>query len=181
MAHPLFARLDQQLVLVKQELAQVETSEALFRRLKKQKGTLYHEWSHNAAIADGVHAIYTGIESIMEAIANEIDDYAPRGDASHADLVDSLSVDVKDVRPSVLSATTRELMHEVRRFRHVVRHKYALQLRRTDIARNLAAVRRLVPAFERDYRAFARRMSEEDRDHAGGRARNGKGSRRKRR
>lgn len=179
MAHPLFARLDQQLVLVKQELAQAEASEALFRRLKKRGGSLYHEWSHNAAVADGVHAIYTGIESIMEAIANEIDDYAPRGDASHADLVDSLSVAVKDVRPAVLRPATRELMHEVRRFRHVVRHKYALQLRRTDIARNFAAVRKLLPAFEHDYRAFAQSMSEEDRSHAGGQARNGKGPRRK--
>lgn len=178
MTHPLFARLDQQLVLVRQEFAHLQTAEAIFRRLRKEGGDLYHEWSHNAAIADGVHAIYTGIESILEALANEIDNYAPRGDASHADLVDSLSVDVKDVRPALLGPNTRELLHEVRRFRHVVRHKYALQLRRADIARNYAAVKKLLAAFTKDYRTFVASMSEEQ-DHNSGRAR--KGARTKRR
>ncbi len=173
MAHPLFARLDQQLVLVKQEFDHLRTSEAIFRRLRKEGGDLYHEWSHNAAIADGVHAIYTGVEAILEAIANEIDDYAPRGDASHADLVDSLAVDVKDVRPALLGPNTRELLHEVRRFRHVVRHKYTLQLRSADIARNYAAVKKMLAAFTKDYRAFVASMSEEDGDGASGRGRKG--------
>lgn len=166
MAHPLFARLDRQLELVRRELGNVEQSDARFARLKKLArerriaADLYHEWSHNASLADGVAAIYTGLESILESIAAEIDRYAPRGDASHADLVDGMAVAVEGVRPAVLGASTRRLMHAARKFRHVVRHKYALELRHPELAQNYRLARRLVPAFERDYRRFVRHMLE---------------------
>lgn len=166
MAHPLFARLDRQLELVKSELANAVEADrrfaALRRRALRRKADrgLYHEWSHNASLADGVSALYSGIESILEAVGNEIDEYTPRGDASHADLVEGMAVEVKGVRPAVLGEPTRELMHEVRKFRHVVRHKYALQLRRRDVARNFVLAKKLVPAFERDWRRFTRAMLE---------------------
>ena len=72
-----------------------------------------------------------------------------------------MAVDVKGMRPAVLSDPTRELMHEVRKFRHAVRHKYALQLRRRDVARNFMLAKKLVPAFSRDWRRFAAAMLEE--------------------
>ena len=91
MAHPLFARLDRQLELVRGELANALEADRLFHALRRRAARrkadrdLYHEWSHNAALADGVSAIYTGLESVLEAIGNEIDEYTPRGDASHAE------------------------------------------------------------------------------------------------
>src|SRR5438128_5349915 len=140
MAHPLFARLDRQLELVRGELANALEADrrfhALRRRAARRKADrdLYHEWSHNAALADGVSAIYTGLESVLEAIGKEIDEYTPRGDGSHAELLDGMALAVEGVRPSLLSEATRDLMHEARKFRHVVRHKYALHLKRRDVA-----------------------------------------------
>jgi len=166
-AHPLFARLDRQLELVRRELENVTESDRRFRALRrlanaaKPGGGLYHEWSHNASLADGVCAIYTGLESVLEALGNEIDEYTPRGDASHAALVDGMAVAVAGVRPPLLAEGTRELMHEARKFRRVARHKYALHLRRSDVGKNLHLVKRLVPAFERDYRRFVKSMLEE--------------------
>ena len=132
------------------------------RRLEDREtgGALYHEWSHNASLADGISAIYTGLESELEAIGNEIDEYTPRGDASHADLVDGMASALNDVRPAVLGEATRELMHEARKFRHVVRNKYALRLKQADVARNFRLVKKLVPAFLKDYRRFVRLMLE---------------------
>lgn len=166
MAHPLFARLDRQLELVRRELANAEEADRRFRALRRLEGAgkqsgLYHPWSHNASLADGACAIYTGLESVLEALGNEIDEYTPRGDSSHAALVDGMAVAVKGVRPALLSEATRELMHEARKFRHVVRHKYALQLKRADVAKNLALAKKVVRAFERDYRRFVSLMLED--------------------
>ena len=179
MAHPLFARLDRQLELVRRELDNVTESDRRFRALRglarsrKPESGLYHEWSHNASLADGVSAIYTGLESVLEAIGNEIDEYARRGDSSHADLVDGMAVAVKGLRPAVLRDVTRELLHEARKFRHVARHKYALQLRKADGAKNLRLVRKLVPAFEKDYRRFAGLMLAEETESARTRPKHG--------
>jgi len=166
-AHPLFARLDRQFELVREEFANLVEADRRFRELRRRAARskadrdLYHEWSHNASLADGISAIYTGIESMLDAVGGEIDEYTPRGDASHADLVDGMAVEVKGIRPAVLSEATRELMHETRKFRHVVRHKYALHLKRRNVAGNLALVRKLVPAFERDWRRFVAAMMAE--------------------
>ncbi len=168
MAHPLFARLERQLELVRRELANATEADRRFAALRRRAARrradrgLYHEWSHNAALADGIAAIYTGLESILEAVGNEIDDYTPRGAAAHAELVDGMAVAVEGLRPAVLGEATRELLHELRKFRHVARHKYALELRRRDVGRNFALARKLLPAFERDWRRFARTMSEDE-------------------
>jgi hypothetical protein len=159
-AHPLFARLDRQLALVRRELSNALEADRRFRALRRRAaqkepgGELYYEWSHAASLADGIASVYTGLESVLEAIANEVDEYAPRGDASHADLVDGMAVAVKGVRAALLEEGTRALMHEARKFRHVVRHKYALELRQVDVAKNLRLARKLVSAFLRDYRRF---------------------------
>lgn len=164
MAHPLFARLDRQLELVRRELGNVSEADRRFRALRKLAASagrgrgLYHEWSHCASLADGAAAIYTGLESVLEAIGNEIDEYVPRGEGSHAELLDGMGVAVRGVRPAVLSDATRRLMHEARKFRYVVRHEHALELRRADVTRNLAIARKLVPAFLRDYRRFVAQM-----------------------
>jgi hypothetical protein len=168
MAHPLFARLDRQLELVKRELGNVLEADRRFRVLRERAARrkadrdLYHEWSHNASLADGISAVYTGIEAMLDAVGGEIDEYTPRGDASHAALVDGMAVEVNGVRPAVLGEATRALMHELRRFRHVARHQYALHLRRRDVAKNLALVKKLMPAFERDWRRFVAAMLAED-------------------
>jgi hypothetical protein len=159
-----YARLDRQLELVRRELENALEADRRFRLLRsrasrrKSDRDLYHPWSHNASLADGVSAIYTGLESVLEAIGKETDAYTPRGDTSHAEIVDGMAVAVAGVRPALLSEPTRELMHEARKSRHVVRHKYALHLKRRDVAKNLATIKKLVPAFERDYRRFAAHM-----------------------
>ncbi len=167
MAHPLFARLERQLALVKRELENVEEAARRFSSMKRLRGNLYHEWSHRASLADGVAAIYTGLESVLVAIAKEIDDYVPKGDATHDELVETMAVEVRGVRPAVLREATRELMHEARKFRHVARHKYALELKLGGVLENYRLARKLVPAFERDYCRFVAAMVGEDRAAGG--------------
>lgn len=116
MAHPLFARLDRQFELIRRELANAAEADRRFRALRAKGGALYHAWSHGASLADGAAAIYAGLESILEAVANEIDEYAPRGEGAHAALVDGMAAPVAGVRPALLSAATRALMHEARKF-----------------------------------------------------------------
>jgi hypothetical protein len=167
-AHPLFARLERQIDLVRRELANAAEAERRFAALRRKAARnprdseLYHEWSHNASLADGIAAIYTGLESVLEAVGNEIDEYSPRGGAAHADLIDGMAVAVQGLRPAVLNEATRQLMHELRKFRHVTRHNYALQLRRRDVGRNFARAKKLLPAFERDWRRFVKAMIAQD-------------------
>lgn len=159
MTHPLFARLDRQLLLVKREFANVEAAEARELKLKKMSSKLYNKWAHNASISEGIRAIYGGLESILLTIAKATDDFNPTGELWHADLIETLAAPLDDIRPAVLGANTRNLLDGIRGFRHVVNHRYALELRRPLVQRNLRTLRKLVPLFEKDYRAFVKFMT----------------------
>lgn len=160
--HPLFARLDRQLALAKKEFSNVEAAEARDLRLKKMRSGLYNKWAHNASIAEGIRAIYGGLESILLTIAKATDEFEPSGESWHADLISAIADPLEDIRPAVISRKTRDLLDSIRGFRHVVNHKYALELKRPLVQRNLKTLRRLVPLFERDFRTLVTIMTKEE-------------------
>ena len=152
MTHPIFARLDDQLREVEAELRNLRNSDARSRKLKETNPSLYNGWTHRSAIAEGIRSVYTGLESIMKAIADEIDLYeAPRSDNWHEKLIDQMAVGIDGVRDAVLSPDTRAMLHELRRFRHVVHHNYAQRLETAKVLENRERVEKAFSAFKRDY------------------------------
>jgi hypothetical protein len=157
--HPLFARLDEQLRLAEAELDNLHTSHAKAGRLKAKHPELYDEWTHRAALAEGIRSVYAGLESVMKAIADEIDHYEPpKAPDWHEKLIDQLAVRVDGVREALLDPGTKALLHELRRFRHVVHHNYAQKLEMNKVLENYQRLTRAFAAFARDYRRLAEAM-----------------------
>ena len=159
MTHPIFARLDDQLRLVERELENLRTSDAKSRELKTSHKSLYDEWTHRSATAEGVRSVYSGLEKIMEAIANEVDQYdPPHSDNWHEKLIDQLGVNIDGVRGPLLSPGTRAQLHELRKFRHVLHHNYAQSLETAKVFENYDRLKKAVPAFKRDYKRLAKAL-----------------------
>lgn len=100
-----------------------------------------------------LHNLYGAFEQLFEEVArffeNRIDDAA-----YHADLVRRMQLDIRGVRPALLSGETASRMDELRRFRHLFRHAYATDLdpaRVTDLATGASGIR---GAFARDIERF---------------------------
>src|SRR5690349_21265936 len=77
------------------------------------------------ALALYLHDIYQGFERVFATVADRLDDSTPRTAEWHKDLLDQVALEVPGLRPAVLSGEAMELLDELRRFRHVVRHVYA--------------------------------------------------------
>ncbi len=99
-------------------------------------------------VALNLHAFYTGVEHVLEAIAREVDDSVPSGPEWHRDLLLQMSAPIPHTRPAVLGADTRHCLDAYRGFRHVVRNVYGYNL---DPAR----IRDLVAGLGSCYRAVA--------------------------
>ncbi len=80
------------------------------------------------AVAYDLQGFYTGLERILQSIADTIDDHLPAGESWHKDLLDQMSVEIHGVRPALLSEGTRELLDGFMRFRHRVRNIYSFNL-----------------------------------------------------
>lgn len=91
-----------------------------------------YQVSQNDLFLDGValnlHSFYTGIERILDAIADTIDEYKPSGSSWHRDLLFQLATEVPEIRPAVLSQSLQRKLDRYRGFRHVVRNIYAFRL-----------------------------------------------------
>jgi hypothetical protein len=152
MTHPIFARLDAQMQQVEGELQNLRNSHALSEALKVNHADLYDEWTHRAALAEGIRSVYGGLESIMKAIADEIDGYeAPQSESWHEKLIDQMSVPIENTRDAMLSPNTRSLLHELRKFRHVLHHNYAQNLEMSKVLENYQRLMLSFPAFKGDY------------------------------
>jgi len=76
------------------------------------------------SLAACLHSFYTGLESIFESIANEVDGGVPRGDNWHKKLLTQMSAEVIPVRGPVITVTTQERLEAFRAFRHLFRNLY---------------------------------------------------------
>ncbi len=80
------------------------------------------------AVALNLHGFYAGLERILEVIADGVDQSKPAGANWHRELIQQLTVEIRGIRPAVLSAATRDRLDRYRGFRHVVRHVYTFNL-----------------------------------------------------
>lgn len=80
-------------------------------------------------VALNLHSFYTGAERVLEEIAKKIDNSVPDGAGWHRDLLLQMSDELANVRPAVISRSTRYCLDEYRGLRHIVRNIYTFNLR----------------------------------------------------
>ena len=81
------------------------------------------------ACAGYLHHYYTGVESILERISRSFDGGLVLSGDYHRGLLRSMTLEIPDIRPSVISKELAEELDEYRRFRHMFRHAYGSELR----------------------------------------------------
>ena len=80
------------------------------------------------ARASMLHDFYTGVERVLVRIAEELNGGVPRGEQWHRQLLQDMALEVRGVRPAVISSDLAGTLSEYLRFRHVFRHVYGFVL-----------------------------------------------------
>ena len=71
---------------------------------------------------------YMGVEKIFKIIVEELNGGAPRGEGWHKRLLHTMTLEVKGIRPTVISNELYQDLLKFLGFRHVVRQAYGFQL-----------------------------------------------------
>ena len=92
-----------------------------------------------ALAALSLHAWYTGLETIFERVARELDETVPTGDRWHRALLSQMTAEIPGVRPRILAPTLAIELAALLAFRHFFRHAYAVafdaERLKTELAR----------------------------------------------
>jgi hypothetical protein len=108
----------------------------------------------NAIVALGLHRWYSALEAILERIERTFGTL-PSGPDWHLDLLEGATFEMPETRPPILPAAELDRLREILKFRHFLRHAYAVELDRIkptalvgDLTAVDAPVGRALEAFE---------------------------------
>jgi hypothetical protein len=102
-----------------------------------------------------LHGFYSGIERIFELIARHVDRSLPTSGVWHRELIQQMTDDLPTVRPAVISTANAGALDELRRFRHLVRNVYTLELVPARMDALLSMLPDLWPRLRAEILAFA--------------------------
>lgn len=113
------------------------------------------EWAYLDAVALNLHGFYSGVERLFVLIARNVDERIPTGQTWHRDLLRWMAEDVPEMRPAVIGQTTAHTLDEFRRFRHLVRNVYTMNLTPEKIESLMAVLPKLWSTLREELLAFA--------------------------
>jgi len=105
------------------------------------------EWEAMTAGAMGVHNIYNDIEDILMTIAKDVDGSVPDGPSFHQDILDQMATDIPDLRHALFSDEQHQVLTELKNFRHLVRHRYGIELIGKLVLKNIEMIEKAFPEF----------------------------------
>ena len=95
-----------------------------------------------------LQGLYNATENIFRNIAETFGSHLDAKSGWHADLLDRMRLDLTPLRPAVIDDTTFDQLNELRRFRHVFRGAYSIELdaeRMALVLRKALALRERLP------------------------------------
>ncbi len=111
-------------------------------------------------IASMLAETYSCMEKGLLFIADNIDEVIPQGSNWHTELLKQMTIDIKSLRPRVISDTTFKLLNELRSFRHVHRNIYGADLHVERLFEILEFIPELLEGFNTDIKVFLKAMDE---------------------
>jgi hypothetical protein len=143
----LIKRIHQELIEIQRVLTRIHDG---WERARRSQDDFYID-----SVALNLHGFYSGFERIFVHIAETVDDDLPRGENWHELLLKQMMVEVRGVRPAVISTVTGRLLDELRRFRHVVRNVYTHNFNPENIENLVNAAAEAFDHLSAELTAFA--------------------------
>jgi hypothetical protein len=110
---------------------QVDLIKATFQRLGKKLLVFEKESPSKEMIESAgywMHNLYSAFEDLFKLVAAYWENNLPVNGEFHVNLLKRMIINIREIRPALLSIESFEYLNELRGFRHVFRHAYSYGL-----------------------------------------------------
>jgi len=107
------------------------------------------------SVALDLHGFCSGLELLFELTARHVDRAFPAGETWHRDLLQQMARDLVDIRPALICQENALALDEFRRFRHLVRNVYMVNLVPDKMAGLMSSLPGLWSKLRAELLAFA--------------------------
>ncbi len=144
----LISEIRDEVMLLHRLVSEVEMTSRTIPRSTDRK-RIYEE-----SLALKLHNFYTGCERIFQKIADDINGGVPRSFDWHRRLLKSMSLEIDNVRPPLISRETERALEEYLAFRHVVRNIYGFEIDSERLGRLVKRLNKTFGSFKADVGGF---------------------------
>ena len=114
------------------------------------------------SLALQLHNLYGAAERLLEIVADACENHVDAGAGYHTSLLRRMRVAVPGIRPAAVSGESMPLLDTLRRFRHVVRHAYSVEIDGRQLRIVMEDARALRPLLWRDVEALLTELEPTD-------------------
>jgi len=129
--------------------------ERVTRTWARAQETLDDQDAYLDSVALNLHGFYSGLERLFEIVARQLDQTVPAGETWHRDLLLQMAQDLPEIRPAVISQDNAAILDEFRRFRHLVRNVYTINIVPSKMSRTVSVLPDLWTKLRAELSAFA--------------------------
>jgi len=142
--------------------AQLEKIEQVYEELEDRAAQMRsnHPGSIESA-AYQLHNLYSAAEDLFKIVAGAFENSVTDLSRWHTELLGRMTLNIRGVRPALLSTESAELLDELRAFRHVFRHAYLKRLDFSRVEQNLDRARQLRSLLPQDVAYFLQQLAGE--------------------
>ena len=124
-----------------------ETWKTMPKSIKKRR-------IHEESLALKLHNFYTGCERIFCKVADDLNGGTPDSKDWHKRILHQMTLEVKGIRPPLISDKTESELVEYLGFRHVVRNIYGSEIKSDRLAYLVDQFPSVLKLFNKDIRKF---------------------------
>lgn len=133
--------------------ADLESIAEIYTALDRHRSKLDTEEGRIAA-AYYLHNLYNAFENIFRRVAKTFGNEIGEDSGWHADQLRRMRLDIPGVRPHLIDAPAYDCLDELRRFRHIFRSAYRLELDADRLALVLKKAQALREIYRTEMAAF---------------------------
>ncbi len=141
---------NEKLVLLEADLrAQQKQIDAVYRKIAARKKASTQDPVAFENLAYQLHNLYSAFEDLFRIVANHFENHIAEQTSWHKELLKRMATNIPGMRPAFISPQMRELLEDLRGFRHVFRHAYLYELdpeRIKLVYKKAMALKKIYPA-----------------------------------
>ncbi len=92
-----------------------------------------NDYNQQYVFALKTQQLYTAVEDLLKSIAVTFENNIDSAQSYHIELLNRMKLDIKNIRPAVISDDSFKILNKLRAFRHFVRHAYDYELDKDEL------------------------------------------------
>ena len=145
---------EREIDLLESELSErYESIEQVYKRILDRQATFTDRTQDLDSMAYQLHNLYGAHEQLFEVVVGFFENQI-EGARYHTDLLRRMKIEIKGIRPALISRDSHDLLDELRRFRHFFRHAYTAKLDPDKVSKIVQIALQLREPFRRDMEHF---------------------------